>query len=143
MNFGFNSLTMVSVRRPYQKKLSDSKMNSDVPNHQRHFRSRFVSPSTRLIVRYDMTLIVRPGAKRVQVQRAGSKSLICAVLHGISLTSYRADRHLRSMPRRLDPSVRRSLVAQNLAAGCHLPSAAGFDNGSCPAVSPLEPVLGQ
>src|SRR6185369_15573382 len=73
MNFGFSSLTIVSVRRPYQKKLSDSKMNSDVPNHQRDFRSRLVSPSTRLIVRYDMPSIVRPGAKRVQVQWEGRK----------------------------------------------------------------------
>ena len=51
------SSTSLSVRRPYQVKLSVSNTTSDMPNHQRHFRSRFVSPSTRLKVRYDMALI--------------------------------------------------------------------------------------
>ena len=36
---------------PYQVKLIVSKTTSDKPNHQRHLRSRFVSPSTRLKVR--------------------------------------------------------------------------------------------
>lgn len=47
------SVTSASVRRPYHQKLLVIKTNKQPPNKKRHFRSKLVSPSTRLIDLYD------------------------------------------------------------------------------------------